>query len=72
MLKKIWNFYRDGFRSMVLGRTLWTIVLIKVAVILVLANFILPNHLNRNFDTPQERAAHVLDNLTEPGIAAGE
>lgn len=69
MLKKIWNFYRDGFRAMVLGRTLWKIVLIKVAVLLVLANFILPNHLKRNFDTAQERAAHVLDNLTAPGTA---
>lgn len=72
MLKKIWNFYRDGFRAMVLGRTLWKIVLIKVAVLLVLANFILPNQLNRNFDTAQERAAHVLNNLTEPGITSGE
>jgi hypothetical protein len=72
MLKKIWNFYRDGFRAMVLGRTLWKIVLIKVAVLLVLANFILPNHFNRNFDNAQERAAHVLDNLTAPGITAGE
>ena len=72
MLNKIWNFYRDGFRAMVLGRTLWKIVLIKVAVLLVLANFILPDYLNRNFDNAQERAAHVLDNLTAPGIAAGE
>ncbi|MDY0268651.1 DUF4492 domain-containing protein [Trichloromonas sp.] len=72
MLKKIWHFYRDGFRAMVLGRTLWKIVLIKVAVLLALANFILPDYLNRNFNTAQQRAAHVLDNLTPPGSASGQ
>ena len=64
MLKQICHFYVDGFRSMVLGRTLWKIVLIKLAVLLILANFILPNYLNRNFATDQQRAEHVLDNLT--------
>jgi hypothetical protein len=61
---KVFHFYVDGFRSMVLGRTLWKIVLLKLAVLLVLANFILPNYLNRNFSTDQQRAEHVLDNLT--------
>jgi len=64
MLKKFCHFYADGFRSMVLGRTLWKIVLIKLAVLLLLANFILPNYLNRNFSTDRQRAEHVLDNLT--------
>ena len=64
MFKNICHFYVDGFRSMVLGRTLWKIVLIKVVVLLMLANFVLPNHLNKNFSTDQQRAEHVLDNLT--------
>ena len=64
MLKSIYVFYRDGFCSMRLGRTLWKIVLIKVAVLLILGNFILPDYLKRNFSTPEQRAAHVLDNLT--------
>ncbi|WP_432823106.1 DUF4492 domain-containing protein [Trichloromonas sp.] len=64
MLKKIYHFYRDGFRSMVLGRTLWKIILIKLAVLLVLANFVLPNYLNRNFTSDTQRAEHVIDNLT--------
>ena len=30
LLTRIWIFYRDGFREMTLGRTLWTIILIKL------------------------------------------
>ena len=29
---RIWRFYIDGFRSMTLGKTLWTIILIKLFV----------------------------------------
>ena len=29
LLVRIWTFYRDGFREMTLGRTLWAIILIK-------------------------------------------
>lgn len=28
LLVRIWTFYRDGFREMTLGRTLWAIILI--------------------------------------------
>ena len=28
----IWRFYRDGFRSMTLGRTLWAVILIKLSL----------------------------------------
>ncbi|MEJ2200023.1 MAG: DUF4492 domain-containing protein [Desulfuromonadaceae bacterium] len=64
MLKKIVGFYLDGFRSMVLGRTLWKIVLIKLAVLLILANFVLPNYLEKNYSTDTQRSEHVLNNLT--------
>lgn len=32
LLTRIWIFYRDGFREMTLGRTLWTIILIKLFI----------------------------------------
>lgn len=32
MLKKIFNFYIDGFRSMKVGRTLWLIIAIKLFI----------------------------------------
>ena len=32
LLVRIWTFYRDGFREMTLGRTLWAIILIKLFI----------------------------------------
>ena len=32
-LYKIWRFYYEGFRSMTVGRVLWTIILIKLFII---------------------------------------
>ncbi len=64
---KIWRFYRDGFLSMTLGRTLWAIILIKLFVIFfILRLFFFPNLLQRDFDTDEERANQVIKNLTQP------
>ena len=66
LLKKLFFFYRDGFRTMVVGRTLWKIIVIKLFVIFaVLKFFLFPNYLNKNFNTEHERAGHVLENLTK-------
>ena len=49
LLSRIFHLYYDGFRTMTLGRTLWTIILIKLAIIfLVLKLFFLPNYINSN------------------------
>lgn len=32
---RIWCFYRDGFRQMTWGRTLWIIILLKLFVIFI-------------------------------------
>ena len=29
---RIWEFYRDGFREMTLGRTLWMLILVKLFI----------------------------------------
>lgn len=29
----VWRFYRDGFRSMTWGRTLWLIIIVKLTVL---------------------------------------
>lgn len=39
LLTRIWIFYRDGFREMTLGRTLWTIILIKLFIMFFILNF---------------------------------
>lgn len=33
LLSQIFHLYYDGFRTMTLGKTLWTIILIKLAII---------------------------------------
>lgn len=66
-LRKIYSMYSDGFRSMVVGRTLWKLILIKLVIMFaVLKLFFFPDFLATNFSTDAERADHVLQNLTRP------
>ena len=63
--KQLYSFYREGFRSMVVGRTLWKIIILKLFIMFaVLKMFFFPNYLKTNFSTEQDRAGHVLENLT--------
>lgn len=66
MLTRISQFYIDGFRSMRVGRKLWAIILIKLFIMFaVLKVFFFPNYLENNFANDQDRAEHVLTNLTQ-------
>lgn len=66
MLKKVFSMYYDGFRSMVVGRTLWKLIFIKLFVMFaILKTFFFPDFLATNFSTDAERAEHVLQNLTQ-------
>jgi len=63
--KNIFQLYYDGFRSMVVGRALWKIIIIKLFIMFaILKVFFFPDFLATNFATDAERADHVLDNLT--------
>ncbi|MHB8123693.1 MAG: DUF4492 domain-containing protein [Desulfuromonadaceae bacterium] len=63
--KQLYLFYREGFRSMVVGRTLWKIIILKLFIMFaVLKIFFFPNYLKTNFSTERDRAGHVLENLT--------
>ncbi|MDD5759294.1 MAG: DUF4492 domain-containing protein [Desulfobulbaceae bacterium] len=65
LLTDVYNFYRNGFKSMTLGRTLWKILLIKLIVLFaVLKLFYFPNYLQTNFQTDEQRANHVLEQLS--------
>jgi len=62
-LRKIAGFYIDGFRNMTVGRTLWIIIIIKVAVIFaVLRLFFFQPTLQGESD--EERGEEVLQQLT--------
>ncbi|MCF6266047.1 MAG: DUF4492 domain-containing protein [Desulfuromusa sp.] len=67
MFKNAFYLYYDGFRSMVVGRTLWKIIFIKLFIMFaILKVFFFPDFLATNFATDAERADHVLNNLTRP------
>ncbi len=60
-----YRLYRDGFQQMTVGRTLWKIIFIKLFVMfVVLKLFFFPNFLKTHFSTEQQRADHVLLQLT--------
>ena len=49
LLSRIFHLYYDGFRKMTLGKTLWAVILIKLAIIfLVLKLFFFPDFINTN------------------------
>lgn len=65
ILKRIFRFYYEGFKSMTIGKTLWIIILIKLFVMFaVLKVFFFPNILKRNFKTDEERSKYVIEQLT--------
>ncbi len=57
--------YIDGFRSMTVGRKLWTLILIKLAIMfLVFKMFFFPDILKVKYDDDTERAQAVRTALT--------
>lgn len=67
LLWRCFCLYRDGFRSMTVGRTLWKIIAVKLLVMFaVLKVFFFSDFLNSNFASDQQRADHVLQQLTGP------
>jgi hypothetical protein len=67
VLRKIFRFYIDGFRSMTYGKTLWIIILIKLFIIFaILRLFFFPDFLKKNFSSDSERSDYVIEQLTKP------
>lgn len=64
---RVFRFYYEGFRAMTLGKTLWTIILIKLFIMFaILKLFFFPNYLGSKFDTPADKAAYVGTQLISP------
>ena len=65
-LKRVYTFYIDGFRGMVLGKKLWKIILIKLFIMFaILKFFFFPNFLETNFQTDEEKSNYVLEQITK-------
>lgn len=61
----VWQFYRDGFRSMKLGRTLWLIILIKLFILFfILRLFFFLDFLNQVTESG-EKDGYVSHELIE-------
>lgn len=64
IVSSIYHFYLDGFKSMTIGKRLWLIIFIKLAIIfLVLKLFFFPDKLATEYDTDAERAAAVRTSM---------
>ena len=60
----IYEFYRDGFKSMTLGRTLWALILIKlIFMFCILKIFFFPSFLKGK--TSEEKQEYVGTELIE-------
>lgn len=64
-LHSIYTFYRDGFRSMTIGKTLWMIIILKLIVLFAVIRLLFfPNILGENYDDDIQRAEAVRDAMT--------
>lgn len=63
---KVYRFYTDGFRSMTVGKTLWTIILIKLFIMFaILKLFLFPDFLNSKSDSEEGKADYVRQEMTQ-------
>ncbi|MEG1643904.1 MAG: DUF4492 domain-containing protein [Bacteroidales bacterium] len=63
-LKTVVQFYIDGFKEMTIGKVLWSIILIKLAIMfLVLKPIFFTRTIDKNATTPQEKASFVSGEL---------
>lgn len=63
-IRSIYAFYRDGFRSMTIGKTLWAVIIIKLIILFAVIRLLFfPNILNENYDSDSERADAVRNEL---------
>lgn len=52
---RIWRFYRDGFRAMTWGRTLWLVILVKLFIMFaILKVFFFPDFLKGKSEAEKE------------------
>jgi len=64
IFRNLYTFYRDGFKNMTVGKSLWVIVLIKLFIMFaILKIFFFPNYLNTNFTDEKSKAEHVRQEL---------
>ncbi|EAB5510274.1 DUF4492 domain-containing protein [Campylobacter jejuni] len=67
-MSQIFNFYKEGFKNLTLGKTLWKIIFIKLFVMFVILKlFVFDVNFNSIFKSDKEKSTFVLKNLTLEG-----
>ncbi|EAI2854744.1 DUF4492 domain-containing protein [Campylobacter jejuni] len=67
-MSQIFNFYKEGFKNLTLGKTLWKIIFIKLFVMFVILKlFVFDVNFNSIFKSDKEKSTFVLKNLTFEG-----
>ena len=62
----IYRFYIDGFKNMKVGRTLWKLIFVKLAVIFIFLNhFIHDKSIKTEYKTYDEKVEFVYKNLIQ-------
>ena len=67
LIKRIINFYIDGFRNLdKVSIKLWIIIGIKLFIMFaILKLFFFPDFLNSRFDTDEQKSEYVIQSLTK-------
>lgn len=70
-LRRIWNFYYEGFRDLSWwGRRAWIIIIIKLFIIFaILKVFFFPDFLENKFNNDGEKGEYVMDQLINPPLS---
>lgn len=63
MLKKVYLFYYEGFKSMKVGKTLWLIIFIKLFIMFAILKVLFFTRTLSGM-TEQEKAQYVIEQLT--------
>ena len=64
-VKKIIDFYINGFRSMTVGKYLWVIIVVKLFIMFaILKVFFFKSELSQ-YNTQEEKGNHVKEQLIE-------
>lgn len=67
-ISQIFNFYKEGFKNLTLGKILWKIIFIKLFVMFVILKlFVFDVNFNSIFKSDKEKSTFVLKNLTLEG-----
>ena len=64
-INSIYRFYIDGFKDMRVGKTLWKLIFIKLAVIFIFLNyFVHDKSIKTEYQTYDEKVNFVYKNIT--------